>query len=191
MVSLNLKGIDRNKRLTNYYIQIGIFLPVGIFFLLCFYQGRNSTHDETLMEQLFNFPYYWRYIGFLGVILITLASLFLHRIVPYKIGEVVLSPKTLTVKENIKFQEFHVSNMKELVVKKDLPHEGDTRIDSKSASRVSFKIGNHKYDIEMKILNQEEVEGLRNILEQWKEENPSMKIGYLYNVDLFSSLFNE
>ncbi len=176
-LSLNLTGIDRNRRRRHYLTKILFLIPLGTFFFLCFYTGRDGA-DYTLPERYFNFSSYWRTIGIVGLLATFILYFALHKLLPYKVGSMIFSKESLEMKFPQR-QIFQIKSMDQIVIHKDLPYQDDDEMPSKMASRICFEYLNDKYDYEMEIATKAETETLTQIINLWKESKQDILVKYI------------
>lgn len=164
-MSIELEYINRKKRHAIKYLELGILPPLALFFYAAAYAGE---YDETLAEQWFDFPEYWRGIGWIGLAITVLVYSTLGPVLLSKNGKVCLSEEKIELIRSGENQTFETSKITDLIFTKDLPQEDDERNESRKASRLTFNYQGRKVDLELRILDKSESDQLHPISKYWR-----------------------
>lgn len=137
-----------------------------MFFLFSAYTGR---YDETLTEQWFDFPRYWRTIGWVGFAITGILYIVLARLTLYNNGRVRISAEKIELVDKQQFKTFETSRIKNLVFTKDIPYKTDERNDSQRASRLKFEYQGRTVDLEIRTRLKSDFEQLLPISKLWQQ----------------------
>lgn len=162
---IELPYVDRNKRIMVRAIEVGLCLPLGLFFLLCIYY----KYDETILEQLFGLESYWRTIGWIGLPIVIILYVILGRIILTKNGDIKISADKIELSKKGHTETFYTSGISKMTLIKDIPYRSDDRSDSQKASRLIFNYQGLEIDIEFKTYKISEIEELGVISNHWKD----------------------
>ena len=161
---IELPYVDRQKRILVRAIEVGLFLPLGLFFLLCIYY----KYEKTILEQLFGFENYWRTIGWIGLPVVAVLYVILGRIILTNNGIIKISTDKLVLSKKGHIETFYTSRISKIRLIKDIPYRSDKRTDSQKASRLIFNYQGEVIDVEFKTDKSSEIEQLGIISNHWK-----------------------
>lgn len=171
--------IDRKKRVM--YLRLNYMLSaLMILFATFFWRwGRSSTSETTIIEDFFEVEPYFRWIGWIGFSLCALLNyVLLPKIIRYQGGTMMLSKEGIEVLDKNVQRKLTLEEIKGIILTKDVPYEGDRRMDSQRGSRIQVFTKEGNYDWELKIESKKEFEELIPILNHWKDKVAEVQIKY-------------
>ena len=90
----------------------------------------------------------------------------------------MLSKEGIEVLDKNIQRKLTLEDIKGIIITKDVPYEGDRRMDSQRGSRIQVFTKEGNYDWELKIESKKEFEELIPILNHWKDKVAEVQIKY-------------